>query len=201
MRESQPRFEAEIDDYRNTISSLHERLEDVEESETSLAEELKTKKGIIDRQAADLMHAHAERDRANDQVVEVTASNTAFAASAEVLANQVATLSAENADVRRMNDVLSTQVTEVKQDRDMLKGQADKVPGLLLEAAVLKEQRDARANEAANFRMMLKDTQEEQALRMGQLREDHADALAAAQKRISELEKLLFGARSFAAVD
>jgi hypothetical protein len=113
----------------------------------------------------------------------------------------VATLTAENADVRRMNDILSTPVTEIKQDRDMLKGQADKVPGLLLEAAVLKEQRDARANEAANFRIILKDTQEELALRIGQLREDHADALTAAQKRISELEKLLFGARSFAAVD
>ena len=36
---------------------------------------------------------------------------------------------------------------------------------------------------------------------MRQLREDHADALAAAQERISELEKLLLGARSFAAVD
>jgi hypothetical protein len=72
----------------------------------------------------------------------------------------------ENADVRRMNDILSAQVTEIKQDRDMLKGQADKVPGLLVEAAVLKEQRDAHANEAANFRIMLKDTQEEQAHRM-----------------------------------
>ena len=90
-------------------------------------------------------------DRANDQVAEVTASNMAFATSAEVLANQVATLTTENADVRRMNDVLSAQVTEVKQDRDMLKGQADKVPGLFVEAAVLKEQRDARANEACKL--------------------------------------------------
>lgn len=70
-------------------------------------------------------------------------------------------------------------------------------------ADVLKEQRDALGNEASTLRINLKNAQEEQALRMGQLREDHARELATAQNRISELEKLLVWAqaRSFAAVD
>jgi chromosome segregation ATPase len=196
-------FQAEIEDNRNTIFGLRERIDDLNDSGAALTKDVRELKAEREKQANELVHARAELDRANGQFAEVTAGNADLLASNKALKDQVAALKTENADVRRMAEVSSAQLIEVKQDRDMLKGQAETIPGLLLEAAVLKAERDARANEAANFRVMLKDTREDQALRLAQLREDHTDALATAQKRISELEKLLIGvqARSFAAVD
>lgn len=159
-------YKADIEASRKTINEQRERIDDLRESAARLASETGVLRTDFASQTVALVDARAELDRANGQVTELTASNADLLTSNNALKDQMAALKTENADIRRMNEVLDNQLSESKHDRDMLKVEAEQVPGLRLEAAVLKTERDARVNEAANFRMMLKDAREDHALKL-----------------------------------
>jgi hypothetical protein len=72
---------------------------------------VREKKGVIERQTQELVHAHAERDRANAQNADLIASNAGLLASNEAMKDQVATVRTENIDVRRVHEVLCEQLS------------------------------------------------------------------------------------------
>jgi hypothetical protein len=189
-------YEADLEDSRKTILGLREHIDDLNKTSVRVAHATRALREDVENQGLALVDVRAERDRANVQVAVLTASNADLVTSNNGLKDQVVALKTENADVRRMNEVLENQLSESKHDHDMLKAEAEKVPGLQLDAAVLKRERDDRADQAATYLMMWKEAQN-QAFIMAQLRGD----LAAARGRILELEKNLEGVRNFAAAD
>ena len=195
-------FEAKIEDAYTTIGRLHEEAGESQDTIDELASEGRKARRANVELSDRLNRVVEERDLANEQNVLLTANNTDLAAANGALIDQLANLKTENADVRRLNEVLSVALDEAKQDCGHLQGLADTVPALQIEVAVCKEKLVARAAEIATARDALKEAQERHTQEIDRIRKDHARELNEAKSRVAEFERL-FGsdAGSLATVD